>query len=281
MKNDFRGITITPQFSLHGCNMFGGERIHNNYVKTEYATPLVSVVTIVFNGERYIERAILSVLSQSYDNIEYVVVDGGSSDATLDILRKYDNELNYWCSAKDKGISDAFNRGVSLCNGEFVGILNADDWYDSDTVSNAVAAFKTNPAIGVVHGDLRMYKNDKFLFAIKPHINPERIRREMIYNHPACFVKRDVYLKLGGFNEKLKIAMDYEFLLRAYLSGIFFSYSSGIIANMQLGGQSDSKAVLGFYEMFNVSVLFGYSKMFAYVSLDGIGSGILSVQIVL
>jgi len=264
MKISDQAFPIRPILSLPGCLESGGKRSKGSPRQDLPGAPLVSVVTIVFNGEKYLERAMESLFSQTYGNIEYVVVDGGSSDSTVAILRKRQADIDYWCSAKDNGISDAFNRGISLSTGTYVGILNADDWYDRDTVANAVKAFAESPEAGVVHGDMRQYKGGKHIFTIKPDLGAGKIRYEMPYNHPTCFVKREVYLRHGGFSQRLRIAMDYELLLRYSLLGINFSYVPGIVSNMPLGGQSDEKALFGLKEMLRVSVEYGYPKLPAY-----------------
>src|ERR1700733_2556203 len=117
-------------------------------------TPQVSIITVVFNGERYLEQAIRSVLGQSYPNIQYVVINGGSGDGTLSIIRKYEDRISCWISEKDKGISDAFNKGLARCEGEIIGILNADDWYEPDAVALAV---KYIEAGDIAFGDIRLW----------------------------------------------------------------------------------------------------------------------------
>src|SRR5687768_15692501 len=97
--------------------------------------PLVSIITIVFNGQKSIERAINSVLGQTYPNIEYIIIDGGSTDGTIDIIKKYQHKIAFWKSEPDNGIADAFNKGLSCAKGNIIGFVNADDWYNPDTIS--------------------------------------------------------------------------------------------------------------------------------------------------
>ena len=101
--------------------------------------PLVSIVTIVYNGEKHLEQTIQSVLNQTYSNIEYIIIDGGSKDNTINIIEKYSDRLAYWISEKDNGISDAFNKGIAKSTGEIVGLINADDWYDFDAIKHVVS----------------------------------------------------------------------------------------------------------------------------------------------
>src|ERR1700739_1974354 len=108
--------------------MQGGTRIAGKQKQSINGIPLVSVITVVYNGAKFIEQAIQSVLNQSYKNIEYIVIDGGSNDGTVDIIKKYDKQINYWQSERDGGIYFAMNKGVSLATGELIGILNTDDF---------------------------------------------------------------------------------------------------------------------------------------------------------
>ena len=112
----------------------GGRRLKGIVRDGTPDRPLVSIVTVVYNGAATIERTIASVLGQSYPNIEYIIVDGGSTDGTLDILRAHEDRVDLWVSERDGGIYDAMNKGVALCTGEWVGLINADDWYVDDAV---------------------------------------------------------------------------------------------------------------------------------------------------
>ncbi len=228
-------------------------------------SPLVSIITISFNSAATIERAICSVLKQSYRGIEYIIVDGASWDATVKIIRRYEDRIDYWQSEKDRGISDAFNKGIKLSTGSILGILNSDDWYEKDAVLNAVKAFSEDQDAAIVHGNLRLHHNEKYLFTIRPQEDVSSLRTEMVCNHPTCFVRREVYDKCGLFNTKLKYAMDHELLLRAYLAGFKFRYSPGVTANMQLGGRGDIKALSGFREVRDTSIAMGCPKLLAYM----------------
>ncbi len=116
----------------------GGRRIAGLHKASHPAKPLISIITPVLNGEAHLEQTIQGVLNQTYDNIEYIVVDGRSADGSLRIIQEYDDRIDYWVSEIDDGISDAFNKGIRLSRGEFIGIINADDWYESDAVETVV-----------------------------------------------------------------------------------------------------------------------------------------------
>lgn len=198
--------------------------------------PLVSVITVVYNGERFLANAIDSVLGQTYPNIEYIIIDGGSKDNTLSIIRRYESKLAWWISEPDKGISDAFNKGIARATGEWVGILNADDWYEPDAVARMMAAANDKD---VLYGDLSMWKDGKKDYTVKG--NHEILTREMSVNHPTVFVRRSCYQQYGVFDLQYKCAMDYDVMLRFYTNGCRFSSLPGVITNMRWAGVSDKR----------------------------------------
>lgn len=107
--------------------------------------PLISIITVVYNGEKYLEQTIQSVINQTYKNIEYIVIDGGSTDGTLDIIKKYEEHISYWVSESDKGLYDAMNKGIGVAKGELIGMINSDDWYELEAVEIMAEAYKNNP----------------------------------------------------------------------------------------------------------------------------------------
>lgn len=201
--------------------------------------PLVSIVTVVYNGAATLERTIQSVLEQTGADIEYIIVDGGSTDGTLDLLRKYDSRLDLWVSAKDKGIYDAMNKGIGLCTGEWVGLINADDWYEPDAVLQAMTAVEHEPQVNVVHGDIWIHypngqkkrkhaRNSGFLLKYW----------EMVLNHPSFFVRRSYY-QGRAFDPALRVSGDHHWTLRAWLENSKqFLYLPIVIANFSAGGAS-------------------------------------------
>lgn len=194
----------------------------------------VSIITVVFNGEKYLEQTILSVLNQSYKNIEYIIIDGGSTDSSIDIIRKYDDEIAYWISEPDKGISDAFNKGIKIASGTLIGIINADDWYETNAVASIVQRYRPG---SVLHGNLQYWNRDgtKGMLVIP---NSILLPREMTINHPTVFIEKDGYDKIGLFDSRYKLAMDYHLLLRLHDSGFSFIDVDNTVANMRSGGAS-------------------------------------------
>jgi len=194
----------------------------------------VSIVTVCLNSEKTIEKTFSSVCLQDYPNIEYVVVDGDSADSTVDLIKKC-SAVTKWISEPDNGISDAFNKGIALSSCEWIGIINADDWYEVDAVKSAL--MHANNA-DIIHGPVRYWKNETPIGVYYP--NQARLCWEMSINHPSVFVRRSVYEALGGFDPSYRYAMDYEFLLRALAAGYrFCAVSDVILANMSTGGVSD------------------------------------------
>src|ERR1700739_123500 len=145
----------------------GGTGLHKT---NQPHLPLVSIITVVYNGSKYIEQTINSVLNQSYKNIEYIIIDGGSTDDTLNIIKRYESKIDYWQSEPDEGIFFAMNKGISLAKGELIGIINADDFYLPGTVKNVVEADNVYHA-DIYHGDMQ-YISEKGepLSSAKPDI---------------------------------------------------------------------------------------------------------------
>lgn len=227
--------------------------------------PLISIVTIAYNEVNTIERTIKSVLSQTYKNIEYIIVDGGSTDGTVNILKRYDDKITYWRSCHDKGRSDAFNIGISLCKGTLIGMINAGDWYEKDTVRLVVESYLKSRDVSIFHGELKMYSPDgNYLFTLKPDTNPQNLFFQMIYNHPTCFVQKSAYETIGHYNLDYKIAMDYDIMMRFYSKGHKFMYLRQVLSNMLLGGISDKKMIQSYKEELDIQRKFGVGKLRLY-----------------
>lgn len=214
--------------------------------------PFVSVITVALNAAKTIERTIESVVAQVYPNLEYLVVDGGSADGTVDIIRSHQDSIVWWVSEPDRGISDAFNKGIAHARGEWVGILNADDWYEPEAIEKAM---RHAEGAAVVAGWQKMWHDDEPIEIVRPNVR--LMAREMTVNHPTCFVRREMYQKYGVFDTKLRYAMDYEFMLRLFLAGERFEEVPTVIANMAFGGLSDKAWKLACQESRDAKVRHG------------------------
>lgn len=215
----------------------------------------VSIITVSYNSAQTIEQTIRSVLSQSYQNIEYIVIDGQSTDGTCDIIKKYEDEIAFYVSEPDAGLYDAMNKGLQHVTGDIIGIINSDDWYEQDAVAKIVKCFVIREA-EVVHGKM-CFVDEKG--------NCTYSRRKTIHSiwylpgtvlHPTVFVKRTIYEKYGAFNTDYKIAADYDLLLRFYAQGVQFEYIDEIISNFRSGGISDSNYLEGNEEARHISLLY-------------------------
>lgn len=214
--------------------MEGGLRLSKLVKTSEAGKPLVTIITVVLNGEKYLEQTIKSVLSQTYLNIEYIIIDGGSKDSTVDIIRKHEAQIDYWVSEPDSGLFFAMNKGIKLANGELIGILNADDFYASNIVEPIVKAFEKT-SCDIIHGNMMVLgKNTEEL--ARPDISLMNQKPSVF--HPTCFVRKTVYEKAGLFNTEFRISSDYEFLLRCIREGFQFHYLNEPITYFRPGGMS-------------------------------------------
>lgn len=200
--------------------------------------PLITIITVSYNSAKTIERTIQSVISQSYQNIEYIIIDGMSTDGTTDIIAKYNDDIYYWISEKDNGVYDAMNKALALSNGFAIGILNSDDWYESEAVYKVVEHMQSMPAVDIIHGLLRFIDLNGNADSIVGHYS-SFLNRGMI-EHPTCFIKKSIYNLVGDFDLKYKSAADYDWMLRAEAMGANFLLIPEVITNFRRGGLSDS-----------------------------------------
>jgi glycosyltransferase involved in cell wall biosynthesis len=228
---------------------------------------LFSIITPTMNSAARLEETIRSVLDQADVALEYLLIDGGSNDETLAIIRRHAaaDERIRWVSEPDQGIADAFNKGIALAQGEVIGIINSDDLYEVGALSAVWDHFQADPDCDLVHGDMLRLEGDQPLFRMVPGPPAETIWREMPLNHPATFVRVERYRELGGFDGALRLTMDYELVLRYYRAGCRFCYLPRILARMRYGGASDNQFLAVRRELFRVTVAAGYPRWKAAV----------------
>ena len=205
----------------------------------------ISVITPVYNGSKTIVPCIESVKKQTYKEIEHIIIDGGSTDGTLDKIDKYSSKVAKVVSEPDKGIYDAMNKGISLASGDIIGILNSDDLYaDNDVLSSVAQVFK-DLSVDSCYGDL-VYVDprdtDKIIRFWKSSSYSDRLfYKGWMPPHPTFFVKRAIYEKMGRYRLDLGSAADYELMLRFILkSGISTSYIPRVLVKMRCGGKSNA-----------------------------------------
>lgn len=204
----------------------------------------ISIITAVLNGRATLESCIQSVLSQQYPNIEHIIIDGGSTDGTLDIIQKYNNDVAYWVSEPDHGIYDAMNKGIRLASGEIVGILNADDCYFDQNVLKKVSDVMNDPSIDACYSDL-VYVDMKDLNKVvrywrSRHFEHGLFEKGWVPAHPTFFVRKKTYDNYGMFDLNYKLAADFELLARFLVYyRIKTAYVPRIFVKMRLGGATN------------------------------------------
>lgn len=200
----------------------------------------ISIITVCLNSEETIEQTIRSVIEQNDYDYEYIIIDGESTDRTLEIIRKYKESISMIISEPDNGLYDAMNKGIALATGDIIGIINSDDWYEPEIFKKVRKCFLETD-VEAIYGNLNLvYPNGEVEILVPTNI--EKIRYEMEIPHPTVFIKQDVYKRLGTFELKYKIAADYDLMLRLYTSGVRFGYQNSIFANFRFGGVSNKQA---------------------------------------
>ncbi len=199
--------------------------------------PKISVITISYNAEKTIEDTINSVLSQNYNNLEYIIIDGGSTDKTVEIIKKYESKITYWVSEKDNGISDAFNKGIKVATGDIVGIINSDDQYLPGALKAIANNYEEN--IDVYRGIELLYDSlNDVQYEYKPSMKFRVIPIKINVTHSATFVSKKAYEKYGVFDTNFKIAMDLDLLRRFYWKGAKFKKVDFVLSRFNSGGIS-------------------------------------------
>jgi glycosyltransferase involved in cell wall biosynthesis len=209
----------------------------------------ISIVTPSFNQGKYLEQTIDSILSQNYPNLDYIIIDGGSSDNSVEIIRKYEKYLSFWVSEKDKGQSDALNKGLAKANGDIFNWINSDDWLREGTLKHIAEAFE-NPQTLLFAGNIVHVRGEKItpMAGTRVFNNPAKTIGFAAVNQPAMFYKMDVFKGLGGINPRLHYCMDQELFIKFLLKhGQEHIHSSQeIIANFRIHEEAKSWNMLPF-----------------------------------
>jgi glycosyltransferase involved in cell wall biosynthesis len=203
----------------------------------------VSIITVTYNSGSTLEDTILTVMQQDYPQVEHILVDGGSSDNTVNIIKSY-SHIEKWVSEKDKGLYDAINKGILMSGGDIVGILNSDDFFPSNNVLSRIAAKFKDPQVDAVIGDIAFVRPDNLRKIVRHYsaknFHPDKFAAGYMPPHPSFYVRREFYEKYGLYKLDYKIAADYELLIRfLYTNKLRFKYIPAILVYMRTGGVSN------------------------------------------
>jgi len=205
----------------------------------------ISIITVTYNSDSYLCQAINSVSSQNYPNKEYVIIDGKSSDGTLSIIKQQMQQIDEFISESDVGIYDAMNKGIALCTGDVIGLLNSDDMYtDENVLKDIMECFNADPDLDILYGNLVYVKTGNTNEIVrkwysKPYYN-NFFEDGNVPPHPALFLRSRVYKKAGVFDLQYKLAADYEYMFRIFKKYNFKSkYINRLTVKMRLGGATN------------------------------------------
>lgn len=205
----------------------------------------ISIITVCYNSETTIRETIESVIGQTHPGIEYIVVDGASTDSTLSIINEYRKDISILISEPDKGIYDAMNKGVAAASGDFVGILNSDDIFINNNVIEELVSFlQQNPDVDGSYADLVFVKRDNVNIITRKYsskiFSPSKIRFGIMCPHPTFYAKREIFHKLGLYDIDYPIAADFELITRFIIGGVNLRRFDLIMVKMREGGISTS-----------------------------------------
>ena len=230
---------------MHQDKVVGGLRSQKIYKQHSPDNPLITIITVVFNGAETLKDTIESVMIQSYENIEHIIVDGGSSDGTIDILRQYDHVIDYWLSEKDDGIYDAMNKGLALSSGEYVGMLNADDIFSRENVVQDIVDKLCTTKVDAIFSCLNIVDKNNLENILRKYrvaeLDSSLLRIGIMPAHPTFYCKKTCYEEAGFYKTNYKIAADFEMLVRLLVKQkISWAFIDKVTVTMRTGGVSNS-----------------------------------------
>lgn len=205
--------------------------------------PLISIVMVTFNCDDYLMQAMESVLNQSYFNVELIVVDGGSTDGTLEVVQSFGDAVSYWQSEPDKGIYDAMNKGISLATGDWIGFKNADDWYCDGAFDVLAKSIQKNPAADVWYGNSYSVVQEEPLEVSPFFTDHNTLGGNPGIDHRSCFIRLELHRKIQ-FDTRYRLAADFDVFWRLKKSGALFAHLNAFISYKRYGGASDGTEVL-------------------------------------
>jgi glycosyltransferase involved in cell wall biosynthesis len=217
----------------------------------------ISIITIVFNSENTIGRTITSVLNQSHPVDEYIIIDGNSTDKTIEIVNTFkpifeEKKINFFVkSENDKGIYDAMNKGIEIANGNWVGIINSDDYYEINTIETIHNFIKYNNQSEVIYGNIN-FINRHSIIKISPKHNLRHLYNSMSIFHPSIFIQKNIYITHGLYSLEYKLSSDWELVLRLYNQNVNFQYINETLSNFTEGGAGSGFKWIHFKERLKI-----------------------------
>lgn len=241
----------------HPLRQMGGTRLAVKK-KNEPGRPLVTIYTVVKNQKGTLAQTIASVLNQTYSNIEYIVIDGASVDGTLEVIKQFDDKIDLWISEPDFNASDAFNKAISIAQGDFLFWLSSDDWIDPDFIEIAVKTFLGSGA-DFVFGNMLIYRDERPASLLAAHKDYARalISGNPRFNFPCAVIKKECFKNIGLFNITYKHTSDYEWFLRLHLRGGKGRCENLLTVHRRTGGYGDSNPIQSKLELLRMLRQFG------------------------
>lgn len=262
INEDNQSVLFLPETT--GQKGKGGLRTKGYFKNTYKDKPLITVITAVFNGEKFLEKTINSVLSQTYDNIEYIVIDGGSTDKTIDIIKKYENKIDYWVSENDQGIYHAWNKGITCSYGDWVSFIGSDDEYLENAIDDYIDLIKKSEKINYISSRVELIKCQNIIKIIGEPWQWNEFKKYMNIAHVGSFHARKMYHQRGLYDLKFKIAGDYEFILR-FGPSMKTAFLDKVTVKMRFEGVSNSSSKV-FIEAAKAKILHtGRSRILIYL----------------
>ena len=205
----------------------------------------VSLITVTYNSEKFLEECILSVVEQDYKNIEHIIIDGNSTDNTISIIKRNEKHITKWISETDRGMYDAINKGIKMATGDIIGILNSDDVLASPDVISAIVKAFAEQNVDTLYGDLEYVETDDTTKIYRvwkgKHYKRTRFKTGWMPAHPTFYIKRELIDIYGGYQNHYYSAADYEFMARyLYQHKLTSFYLPKLIVKMRRGGQSNN-----------------------------------------
>jgi len=241
----------------------GGLRTTGLGTKLTSDLKLITIITVVYNNVSSLEKTIKSIVNQSYKNVEYIIIDGGSTDGTVDIIKRYDDKIDYWLSEKDSGLYYAMNKGLELANGDWINFMNSGDCFTANTTIEDI--FNNAIDYGVIYGDV----NFSFDGTHEVYVKAQPLKylwKGMQFVHQTAFVSTTLMRKFP-FNTNYRLIADYNSIYQIYLTGVEFQYVNYPVCNFLAGGLSDNnpksiiecqKMIFAIHKKLNVRIYYYY-----------------------